>query len=75
MTDCGYYAASLLTEKCNEKKKLYAAFTEVKKAFDRVARKALSEHVGVYGVGGNITESDQATKGTCENKWKGKREL
>ncbi len=41
-------------------KKLYAAFMDLEKAYDRVAREALWSVLRIYGVGGQLLKGIQA---------------
>ncbi len=51
------FAVKILVEKYLEKdKKLFAAFIDLEKAYDRVDRKGLWDTLRVYGVGGQLLE-------------------
>ena len=41
-------------------RKLYAAFMDLEKAYDRVDRMALWDVLGIYGVGGHLLEGIKA---------------
>ncbi len=43
-----------------KKKKLYAAFMDLEKAYDRVDREALWNVLKIYGVGGQLLKGIQA---------------
>ncbi len=51
------FAVKILVEKYLEKdRKLFAAFMDLEKAYDRVDRKGLWDTLRVYGVGGKLSE-------------------
>ncbi len=51
------FAMKILVEKYLEKdRKLFAAFMDLEKAYDKVDRKGLWETLGVYGMGGQLLE-------------------
>lgn len=52
------FTVKLLAEKyIQRRKKLYAVFMDLEKAYDRVDRKALWEVLKIYGVGGKLLEA------------------
>ncbi len=50
----------LVKEYLGEDRKLYAAFMDLEKAYDRVDRNALWDVLEIYGVGGQLMEGMKA---------------
>ncbi len=50
----------LIEEYLRKDRKLYAAFMDLKKAYDRVDRKLLWDVLKIYGVGGQLMEGIKA---------------
>ena len=68
------FTVKMLVEKYLVKgRKLYAAFMDLEKAYDRVDWNSLWDVLKIYGVGGTAVTGSQiflsGSKCMCENKW------
>ncbi len=65
-----FHVKRLVEEYLGKDKKLYAAFMDLEKAYDRVDREALLSMLKIYGVGGQLLKGIQAfyrEANTCED--------
>ena len=55
-----YTVKTMIEKYIGKRKKLYAAFVDLEKAYDRVDRKALWDVLKIYGVGGKLLDAVKA---------------